>query len=1646
MSRTLPVKISVLAAIVVALLVGARLTVHLAAQAACFPFACFEPGTEGEVWQALVPVGHVNDQTLCVNSDRNDNNLPVQANRTCTDPTSGLQVPPPLGSFLYPYAIAVDGKTIFANDQFNHRIQALLFDGTPIPLTGTATGAIGDGTFGSDLTHLNGPEGLAIASASKFDAQGNPVLDAQGNPVLQHVLAVADAYNGRLAIFNTADGAPTFGQHYPLFDLTGGVTLPTGIAMSPGTVINPGANLSSDPHRIVVTDRLNCYVYILDAGLNVLRRIPDVTPDPNDPVLGQFTVDQGGCLNPSIDQTTGLNILPPLGYFGSATGAAIDASGHVFIADFDNSRIQILDLSGNPLVSFGTPPDPSTLPANAPLPPGTLQHPWAVLIDHLGRIGVTDFLNNRVAYFSPFDGVNPPTFLFQLNAAGTLNGFPTGIAEQVSADTDPAGRLLVSDLRNHRIQRFQLPDLAIAKVTVDPTSNPASGTYEVIVPSQKVAPVLGVQTTVQGVNATATSPVAQSPANPAAPNDIQPGQFVTYAFTYNPTGSPVSFLFDATGNSGNTHAPELAASPTAACVGCSTSAAILRVSDGTAATLSGGWYNVPLDVRITAASVTPSLASIAYQFTSGPSVGTYGGAVHFANVSPTGGSIDLAVSEVGTSSLQYWAINADGSVEQPRHTLNLSLDLSAPTVAFGFPTPTGQDAAGNPWYKSGISVSVSWSDALSGATTLNSTLSFPSEGRGLFQTVQGVDRAGNSTGSIRTDQPVIGQSINIDTHAPTFSASFPASVTLELTGPGIGAVISSSPFASWLANPSLIASDPQISAGVNGSGVVSINAPAVGTTFPGPTVASPGPKTTVQSFTITDGAGNTATKSLNVIVQDTTKPALSCGAPISLSLSGVLGVVTSAVPNVLAQVTASDLSGSVTLAQSPLVGSAPFGIGPHNVTVTATDPSGNASTCVVVATVGDVTPPTITVPNPGPSVTTTGASTTAVVNYTVTATDNVTSPQSVTCSPASGSAFPIGTTTVNCSATDAAGNNATKSFTVQVVGNNLPTINVPANMTVEATSPSGAAVTFTSTPTWTDTVDGSGNASCTPANGSTFAIATTTVTCSFTNSRGGSASKTFTVTVRDSTPPVLTVPASQTVEATSASGAAVTYTVTATDIASAPVVVTCAPLSGSTFAFGTTTVSCTGKDSRGNVSAASTFTITVRDTTPPVLTLPTPPIVEATGSTGAIVLYTVTATDAASTPVTVTCTPASGLTFALGSTTVGCTAKDSRGNTSAVSSFVVTVRDTTPPVVTVPANQTVAATSTSGATVSYTATATDLVDGSRPVTCTPASGTVFPVGTTTVTCSGATDTHGNTAPAKTFTVTITNQPPVVTQSNITAVATSSAGATVTFAPTVVDASDPNPVLTCSPASGTKFPIGSTPVTCTAKDKVGLSASVTFTVTVTHSAPVCTAAVASTTSLWPPNHQLVPITVKGLTTADGGTITTVIRSIYQDEYTDGLGDGDTPIDGFGVGTSTAQVRAERSGSLDGRVYYIGFTATTAGGSCNGIVTVGVPHYQGHAAVGEGAKYDSTKESLPPNDTCHGQSTHGHHDGDGCIPGHHGDYAGDKCLGKNGYHHDGDGCIAGHHGHYDGDNCKGSGGYHHDGDGHSSGWNGGYNHQH
>jgi hypothetical protein len=77
-----------------------------------------------------------------------------------------------------------------------------------------------------------------------------------------------------------------------------------------------------------------------------------------------------------------------------------------------------------------------------------------------------------------------------------------------------------------------------------------------------------------------------------------------------------------------------------------------------------------------------------------------------------------------------------------------------------------------------------------------------------------------------------------------------------------------------------------------------------------------------------------------------------------------------------------------------------------------------------------------------------------------------------------------------------------------------------------------------------------------------------------------------------------------------------------------------------------------------------------------------------------------------------------------------------------------------------------------------------------------------------------------------------------------------------------------------------------------------------------------------------------------------------------------GSGNTSPDATGVGTGNPSVRAERDGGNDGRVYHIAFTATGAGGSCTGTVTVGVPKSQGNngGPVDQGALYDSTLPSL------------------------------------------------------------------------------------
>jgi hypothetical protein len=157
------------------------------------------------------------------------------------------------------------------------------------------------------------------------------------------------------------------------------------------------------------------------------------------------------------------------------------------------------------------------------------------------------------------------------------------------------------------------------------------------------------------------------------------------------------------------------------------------------------------------------------------------------------------------------------------------------------------------------------------------------------------------------------------------------------------------------------------------------------------------------------------------------------------------------------------------------------------------------------------------------------------------------------------------------------------------------------------------------------------------------------------------------------------------------------------------------------------------------------------------------------------------------------------------------------------------------PVLNLPGPIAVGATSTSGATVTYAASAADTVDGVVPVTCVPASGSLFRIGTTAINCS-ATNAAGDTATGS-FAVSVTdNALPVLTvPADIRAVATSPSGAVVTYEVTATDSIDPSPVVSCAPASGSTFPRGRTQVTCTARDASGNAVTDWFQVNVLASA-------------------------------------------------------------------------------------------------------------------------------------------------------------------------------------------------------------------
>ncbi|MDD9809859.1 MAG: HYR domain-containing protein [Thaumarchaeota archaeon] len=542
----------------------------------------------------------------------------------------------------------------------------------------------------------------------------------------------------------------------------------------------------------------------------------------------------------------------------------------------------------------------------------------------------------------------------------------------------------------------------------------------------------------------------------------------------------------------------------------------------------------------------------------------------------------------------------------------------------------------------------------------------------------------------------------------------------------------------------------------------------------------------------------------------------------------------------------------------------------------------------------DTVPPVVTVPA---DMTRTAPSSSGVaVTYTATARDAVDGSITPACSPASGSTFRVGTTTVRCTATDAARNTGSATFrvTVRTADTAAPALSLPADMTVAAPSAYGAHVTYTATAR--DAVDGPVATSCWPRSGDRFFVGETTVTCRAWDSSRNQARASFQVTVTPFSP-------------APAPGAAVL---------------------SEGFEGGLSRWVESGEpdwrtgrheehyDPDGTRTGTTANMVATADDCDTGCTLTLARALDLSGRTGATLTFSrfvdrsldsgeylrVQAHKGGSWATIYSWGGGSGgdddrwhhESYSLSSYLVSdfkvrfVARMSSSGEEAAVDNVEVRATggrgaDTAAPVVTVPAD--ISRTSASGVAVTYAATARDAVDGSITPTCSPASGSTFAVGATTVRCT-ATDAAGNTGRAS-FTVTVTapdTAAPVITApSAMSFSATSASGATVAYTVTARDAVDGTIAPTCSPPSESTFAVGSTTVRCTATDAAGNTGRASFTVTVT---PLP----APTPPTPPPANQCPapgPSGAAGSSSAAPcpGTTATAPVTVFEDDFQSGM---------------------------------------------------------------------------------------------------------------------------------------------------------------
>jgi len=554
---------------------------------------------------------------------------------------------------------------------------------------------------------------------------------------------------------------------------------------------------------------------------------------------------------------------------------------------------------------------------------------------------------------------------------------------------------------------------------------------------------------------------------------------------------------------------------------------------------------------------------------------------------------------------------------------------------------------------------------------------------------------------------------------------------------------------------------------------------------------------TIVTWTATDVGGNTANIEQKITVLDTTFPILEIPENIVIEATSLDQNEVN-----LGEATSTDNGGIVSITNDEPEF---FPIGDTIVTWTSIDSSNNYSSLTQLVSVIDTTAPEILLLE---DIILEASSVDAnIINL-----DNptVSDIQDTTIYITAPDVFPIGETTVTWTAVDASNNSAITTQTVTIIDTTKPGLSIPDNQIVEASSLDETLVDIGQA----EAYDITGISSIVHNAPDVFSLGSTLIAWTATDNYGNITTAYQTITVVDTTSPIIASPQDITSEATDPTMNYIELgELAVSDSVGIESIINDKPI---TFPFGSTTVTWTVTDTSGNISQA-TQVVTLVDTTLPEIFAPTDIVAEATGLSSTMVeLGEATAHDIMG---ITSVTEHPSRFFVLGETIITWTATDTSGNSASVTQ-TVTIVDTTSPSITAPSSITMEATSAdSNMVILGNPVSSDLVDIPSISNNAP---NLFPLGETIVTWT-AIDTSGNISQAtQTITIVDTTSPELIMPEDII-IGVFSLEKQVEIGE--AQANDlAGSILTITNDAPNSFPLGDTVVTWNVSDEFGNSAS------------------------------------------------------------------------------------------------------------------------------------------------------------------------------------------------------------------------------